>query len=118
MCWPLPVPQQYGTPTLTSLTFHPSLNNNQYHTLQLISVANAVLHPVTGAAQTFRELIKDLATQKNWNQANTNEVACLAQYLKILKIKATNTIFFILRSDLPKGRKPTYLNIVVDYWPK
>ena len=83
-----------------------------------ITVANAVLHPVTGAAQTFHELINDPATKENWIQSNTNEVARLSQGFKTLKIKSTNTIFFIPRSAFPEGRKPTYLNIVVDYRPQ
>ena len=44
-----------------------------------IPIANVVLHPVTGAAQNFRELINDTTTQKNWIQSNSNEVACFAQ---------------------------------------
>ena len=83
-----------------------------------IPIANSVLHPVTGATQTFRELINDPATAKTWNQRNTNEVARLAQGLTGSKVEGPNTIFFITHKDLPEGRKPTYLNIIVDYRPQ
>ena len=83
-----------------------------------IPVANAVLHPVTGAAKNLLRAHRQSRHAKNWIQANTNEVARLAQGLKNSNIKATNTIFFIPHSAFPERRKPTYLNIVVDYWPQ
>ena len=38
--------------------------------------------------------------------------------MKDEKIKGTNTIFFKSYDELPKDRKATYLNMVVDYRPQ
>jgi hypothetical protein len=48
--------------------------------------------------------------------ANAEEIGRLAQGYK--GIKGTNTIFFIRRKAIPKGRKPTYLRIVLAYRPE
>ena len=80
-------------------------------------MANAVLHPVTGAAQTFHKLINNPATATIWNKSNTNEISHLAQGLTGSTIKGNTTIHFIPHSNMPDGRRFTYLNIVVDFSP-
>jgi hypothetical protein len=51
-----------------------------------------------------------------WHESNAEEIGRLAQGYK--DIVGTNTIFFIRRRDIPKGRKSNYLHIVAAYHPK
>ena len=104
------------SPTIIGNTDHytvPPLNTQQptpYAPADImhvsIPIANAVLHPVTGSAQTFRELINYTATQKKWNQDNTNEVARLAQGLKIRRSKPPTQYFSYRVVIFPKGANP------------
>ena len=85
-----------------------------------VLMANTVIHPITGAAQTYWQLINrpDDKVKQIWNGMNCHEIGRLAQGLKNSAIKGTNTMFFIPWEKLPHGRKATYLNIVVDYRPQ
>jgi hypothetical protein len=42
-------------------------------------MANAVLHPVTGAVMSYKKLITDPATKATWTRLAANEFGQLAQ---------------------------------------
>jgi hypothetical protein len=77
--------------------------------------AGAIVDPETGKQLEYRDLIKNAKYEKTWIQAFIKELDQLAQGK--CGVKGTNTIFFIHKSKVPKGRKVTYGRIVVDYRP-
>jgi hypothetical protein len=73
--------------------------------------ANKAIHPDTGALVDYPALLKSSESDA-WAAANANEIGNLAQgYLK-RNIPGTDTIHFIYVTEIPKGRKATYLKIV------
>jgi hypothetical protein len=68
-------------------------------------MANAVICPETGKSLKHQELITRLKYKNNWMRSTANEIN---------RLYSTNTIRFIQRSDIPKGRKVTYGSFVVD----
>jgi hypothetical protein len=71
----------------------------------LPEMANAVICPETGKSLTHQELITKLKYKIKWMRSTANEID---------RLYNTNTIRFIRRSDIPKGRKVTYGSFVVD----
>jgi hypothetical protein len=68
-------------------------------------MANAVICPETGKYLKHQELITKLRYKIKWMRSTANEIN---------RLYNTNTIRFIRRSDIPKGRKVTYGSFVVD----
>jgi hypothetical protein len=71
----------------------------------LPEMANAVICPETGKSLKHQELITKLRYKIKWMRSTAN---------KINRLYNTNTIIFIRRSNIPKGRKVTYGSFVVD----
>jgi hypothetical protein len=67
-------------------------------------MANAVICPETGKSLKHQELITKLRYKIKWMRSTANEIN---------RLYNTNTIRFIRRSDIPKGRKVTYGSFVV-----
>jgi hypothetical protein len=68
-------------------------------------MANSVICPETGKYLKHQELITKLKYIIKWMRSTAKEINILYN---------TNTIQFIRRSDIPKGRKVTYGSFVVD----
>jgi hypothetical protein len=68
-------------------------------------MANAVICPEMGKSLKHQELIIQLRYKIKWMRSTANEIN---------RIYNTNTIRFIRRSNIPKGRKVTYGLFVVD----
>jgi hypothetical protein len=68
-------------------------------------MANAVICPETGKSLKHQEVITKLRYKIKWMRSTANEIN---------RIYNTNTIRFIRRSNIPKGRKVTYGSFVVD----
>jgi hypothetical protein len=79
-------------------------------------MANSVINEDTGASLEYRHLIKDYSTLTVWNKAAANEFGILAQGFGD-RIEGSNTIFFIPRQAVPKGKIITYGRFVVDVRP-
>jgi hypothetical protein len=77
--------------------------NNQV--IILPEMANAVICPETGKSLKNQELITKLRYKIKWMRSTANEIN---------RLYNTNTIRFIRRSNIPKGRKVTYGSFVVD----
>jgi hypothetical protein len=73
--------------------------------------ANAVMHPITGVAMEYRQLITDPLTKEAWQLSAANEFGRLAQGVGG-RIKGTDTIKFIRADELPADRQPTYPRFV------
>jgi hypothetical protein len=86
----------------TKYTHQPSTNSD---IIILPEMANAVVCPETGKSLKHQELITKLRYKIEWMRSTANEINRLFN---------TNTIRFIHRSDIPKGRKVTYGSFVVD----
>jgi hypothetical protein len=70
-------------------------------------MVNAVIHPITGVAMEYWQLIQDPVTKDAWQRSAANEFGRLAQGVGG-RIKGTNTIRFIPHTKLPADRMPTY----------
>jgi hypothetical protein len=71
----------------------------------LPEMLNAVICPETEKSLKHQELITELRHKIKWMRSTANEIN---------RLYTTNTIRFIRRSDIPKGRKVTYGSFVVD----
>jgi hypothetical protein len=71
----------------------------------LPEMANAVICPETGKSLKHQELITKLKYKTKWMRSTANEIN---------RLYSMNTIRFIRRLDIPKGRKVTYGSFVVD----
>ena len=82
-------------------------------------MANAVLDGDSGELLEYRHLMKHAKYKAIWGNSFGNEVGRLAQDMpgRISKEKATNTMFFIKESEIPrdKRRDVTYARIVCNY---
>jgi hypothetical protein len=83
---------------------------------QTMPMANSVINEDTGASLEYLHLIKDDSTFTVWNQAAANEFGRLEQCVGD-RIEGSNTIFFIPRQAVPKGKVITYGRLVVDIRP-
>jgi hypothetical protein len=68
-------------------------------------MANAVIFPETGKSLKHQELITTLRYKIRWMRSTANEIN---------RLYNNNTIRFIRRSNIPKGRKVIYGSFVVD----
>jgi hypothetical protein len=80
-------------------------------------LTNTVIDPDTGPAHEYRQLIADPKTRDVWLHAAANEFGRLAQGVKT-RIKGTNTINFIHRSQVPTGRTVTYARFCANIRPQ
>jgi hypothetical protein len=79
------------------------INNEQI--IIMPDMANAAICPETGKSLKHQELITKLGYKIKWMRSTANEIN---------RLYNTNTIRFIRRSNIPKGRKVTYGSFVVD----
>ena len=68
------------------------------------------IHPDTGELVEYKQLIKS-SEGYLWEECCAEEIGRLAQGYKC--VAGTDTIHFIKVQDIPSGRKPTYLRLVV-----
>ena len=78
--------------------------------------ANAILND-QGEPLSHTKLIKNPDTHTIWSHSAANEFGRLAQGVGT-RIKGTNTIFFIPKSKVPKGRTVTCAHFVCDIRPQ
>jgi hypothetical protein len=93
-----------------SISAHPKTQNSKTESsnkevIILPEMANAVICPETGKSLKNQELITKLRYNIKWVRSTANEIN---------RIYNTNTIGFIRRSNIPKGRNMTYGSFVVD----
>jgi hypothetical protein len=82
---------------------HPSTPETK--SVILLEMASAVICPETGKSLKHQELITTLKYKIQWMKSTANEIN---------RLYNTNTIRFIRRAEIPKGRKLTYGSFVVD----
>jgi hypothetical protein len=76
-------------------------------------MANAVINQDTGSILEYRHLIQDETTLPVWNKSEADEFGRPAQGDRGGG-EGSNTIFFIPRQEIPKGKIATYGRFVVD----
>jgi hypothetical protein len=81
-----------------------------------IPMANAAINQDTGDSLEYCHLKQDEATFPVWNKASSNEFGRLDQGIGGI-IEGSNTIFFIPRQSVPKGKIVTYGRFVVEIRP-
>ena len=74
-----------------------------------------IIDDETGKSLEYRQLIQIDRYKKIWSRSYANELSCLAQGIR--DIPGTNTIQFIRKDQVPKGRKVTYGRIVCTHCP-
>jgi hypothetical protein len=79
-------------------------------------MANAVIHPTTGANMEYRGLISDEEILPILDCAAANEFGRLAQGVGG-RIEGSNTIYAIPRPAVPRNKTVTYGRFVVDVRP-
>jgi hypothetical protein len=80
-------------------------------------LTNAVIYLDTGTAHEYRQLIAYPKTRDVWLHAAANKFGRLAQGVKT-RIKGTNTINFIHRSQVPTGRTVTCARFCANIRPQ
>jgi hypothetical protein len=73
--------------------------------------ANVVMHPITGVAMEYQQLISDPLTKEAWQLSAASEFGRLAQGIGG-HIKGTNMIKFIQADELLADWQPTYPRFV------
>ena len=79
--------------------------------------ANVVMHPVSGKPMTYRELLKDPLTKREWELSASDGFGRLAQGVGG-RIQGTDTIKFIPHSAMPMDRTATYPRFVCEHRPQ
>jgi hypothetical protein len=79
--------------------------SNNTKVILMPEMANAVICPEPGKSLKYHELITKLRYKIKWRISTANELN---------RLYNTNTVRFIRRSNIPKGRKVTYGSFVVD----
>jgi hypothetical protein len=79
--------------------------------------ANAVIDPNTGRLIPYKTLRNDPEAGNLWIRGMENELGRLAQGYAPNGITGTDTIHFIRHTDVPTGRKATYMSIVAAIKP-
>jgi hypothetical protein len=88
-------------------------STDEAHYPSHIPMVNAFIHPTTGVSMEYRGLLADNETFPTWDRATANEFGRLAQGGGG-RIEGSNTIFFIPRSSIIKGKTVIYGRFVVD----
>jgi hypothetical protein len=83
------------------------------HSVHSIPMANAVIHPTTGANMEYRGLIAYKVIFHTWDHTAVNELGRLAQVVGG-RIEGSNTISFIPRSAVPPNKTFTDGRFFVD----
>jgi hypothetical protein len=94
----------FSIPTTPGNKTKEKVNRNK-QVIIMPEMANAVICPETGKSLKHQELITKLRYKIKWMRSTANEIN---------RLYNTNTIRFIHRSNIPKGRKVTYGSFVVD----
>ena len=77
--------------------------------------AAPVTHADTGRSMEYRDLLADPTTRDVWLHSAANEFGQLAQGLPDNRVDATNTIFFIPVTKVPRNKCPTYARFVCSF---
>ena len=80
--------------------------------------ASPVTHADTGRSMEYRDLLADPTTRDVWLHSAANEFGRLAQGLPDNRVDATNTIFFIPVTKVPRNKRLTYARFVCSFHPQ
>ena len=83
-----------------------------YHVLQQQEQANKAINPDTGKLSEYPILLQS-SDGIHWEKSCCEEIGRLAQGYPPSDIQGTDTIHFIKFDQIPSGRTPTYLRLVV-----
>ena len=110
----IPPSPQHRYPTRSTIRLH---GHNMFKTAAqaMEYTINAVLTE-EGKQLEYKHLINDPETAPTWNPAAANEFGRLAQGVGG-RINGTNTVRFIHKREIPKGKRPTYARFVCDIRP-
>jgi hypothetical protein len=116
-------PSTQPAPTYMPAMWTDPLAKYREHTLRYLQLQqlhpqhfmHVVVDPVTGASMDYCHSIPDPSSKDIWEHSCANEFRRLAQGIR--DIKGTDTITFIHKSKIPRGRRATYPMICVRYPP-
>lgn len=110
---PTPAPTHHynlrsrATANAASSSVTNAMPNNDNDVLTYMPLANAVIDQETGQALEYRDLIKHPKYRDDWLLSAANEFGRLAQGIGG-RVEGTDTIKFIHRDQVPRGRTVTY----------
>jgi hypothetical protein len=110
-------PQPANTPVSANTRGAANRQTEEQSIFNSLHQANSVMHPVTGVAMEYRQLIKDPLTKEAWLLSSANEFGRLAQGVGG-RITGTDTIQFVPHSALPAGKRATYPRFVCTERPQ
>ena len=79
---------------------------------------NAITDPLTASQMEYRDLIKDPKLWETWNTSMANELGRLSQGLGEKMPTVLDTVHFISKYEVPKGKFSTYARIVCKLRPQ
>ena len=77
-----------------------------------------ITHADTGRSMEYRDLLADPTTCNVWLCSTANKFGRLAQGLPDNRVDATNAIFFIPITKVPRHKRPTYAQFVCSFRPQ
>ena len=101
-----------------------TVQGSPFPKINLGGLSSSQLHPEwltyhifddQGCKQSLDDLLSGSSSQM-WKQPITNDLACLSQGIEG-KDKATNTVRFIKKIEVPRGKMVMYGNMVCHYIP-
>ena len=104
-------PQPDISSPASSSTPRPSITP-RYNLRPRPNYAAPITHPDTGKSMEYHDLLADPTTCHVWLCSAANEFGRLAQGLPDNRVAATNTIFFIPITKVPRHKRPTYARFV------
>ena len=110
-----PRPPESSPPTPPSP--HPAIQP-RYNLRPRAPYAAPVTHADTGRSMEYCDLLADPTTRDVWLHSAANEFGRLAQGLPDNRVDATNTIFFIPVTKVPRNKCPTYARFVCSFRPQ
>ena len=90
-------------------------NEPRYNLRPRTHYAAPITHADTGRSMEYRDLLANSTTRDVWLRSAANEFGRLAQGLPDNRVDATNTIFFIPITKVPRHKRPTYARFVCSF---
>ena len=109
-------PRPTASPPKTPPSPRPA-SKPRYNLRPQVPYAAPVTHADTGKSMEYRDLLADPTTRDVWLHSAANEFGRLAQGLPDNRVDATNTIFFIPVTKVPRTKRPTYARFVCSFPP-
>ena len=111
-------PAAAAASTISTDTDNVALMQQMINQEILMFQANAVVDPATGLSLEYEDLITNPLTKREWDFSGANEFGRLMEGVGDRMPTGTQTMFPIRPSQIPTGRKSTYVKFVCNKRPQ